>query len=387
MAAKGMGTTRRTAASPPQSALHADLSSSPETRDASILMVEDDPTDRRLLRRILKQEGHILTDAEDASEAKNLLESSSFDMVLIDMNLPDQSGLSLLAEITTAYPDTACIMVTGEDRRELGEAALTHGAYGYIIKPFGPNELLINVSSGLRRQKLEKKHRLNEERLEQSVDTRNRDLWDTNLQLAQREDQLRLANRETTERLALAAEFRDDDTARHVTRVSKYCGLIAQLLGRDREDVTRIRLASVLHDVGKIGVPDQILRKPGTLTEEEREIMETHAEMGHRILAGSQSELLRQAALIALTHHERWDGTGYPHGLAGSEIPLEGRITAVADVFDALTTERVYRKTLTLPKALAVMNEGRGSHFDPEVLDVFLSSLSEILGIRDDHVD
>jgi cyclic di-GMP phosphodiesterase len=386
VATKEIGTVQRTIETAPGETLDLTLSSNLETGDASILMVEDDPGDRRLLRRILEQEGHNLIDAEHAGEAKRLLKSSPVDMVLIDINLPDRSGLSLLAEITSTYPDTACIMVTGEDRRELGEAALTHGAYGYIIKPFSSNELLINVSSGLRRQKLEKAHRLNEERLEHAVDTRTRDLWETNLQLAQREDQLRLANRETIERLALAAEFRDDDTARHVTRVSEYCGLLAQLLGSDREDTTQIRLASVLHDVGKIGVPDQILRKPGKLTEDERSIIETHPEMGHRILAGSQSELLRQAALIALTHHERWDGTGYPNGLSGTEIPLEGRITAVADVFDALTTDRVYRKTSTLPEALSIMHEGRGSHFDPEILDLFLSSLSEILTIREHHL-
>jgi diguanylate cyclase (GGDEF)-like protein len=187
-------------------------------------------------------------------------------------------------------------------------------------------------------------------------------------------DELRRSHEETVRRLAVAAEFRDGPTGRHVERMSETCDLISRALGLDDELCESIRIASALHDVGKIGIPDHVLLKPGPLTDDERDQMERHAEIGYRILAGSGSELLDLAASIALTHHEHFDGTGYPRGLAGDAIPIEGRIAAVADVFDALTSDRVYRGAFTLDSAVEVMLTGRGSHFDPTVLDAFLTA-------------
>jgi hypothetical protein len=194
--------------------------------------------------------------------------------------------------------------------------------------------------------------------------------------------QLDSSREETIRRLALAAEFRDNDTARHTERVSLYSSLLAQRLGLGDERAELIRVASVMHDVGKIGVPDAILLKPGSLTPEEFEQIKLHTTFGHRILSASQVDLLELAATIALTHHERVDGTGYPRQLIGSEIPIEGRIVAVADVFDALTSRRVYRPALSVESAIETMRAGRGTQFDAHVLDTFLESLDEILAIR-----
>ncbi|MDQ3879424.1 MAG: response regulator [Actinomycetota bacterium] len=349
------------------------------------MSVEDDETSRRLATRILEGDDHMVVEAGTVAEARSLLKTVDCGMALLDMNLPDESGMRFLAELRESNPHVASIMVTGEDRRELAEAALEHGAYGYIMKPFSRNELLIQVSNGLRRRRLELEQRSTQAQLERMVEERTRELWNSNIQLVQREEQLRLANEETIQRLALASEFRDDDTARHVKRVSEYSALIARLVGFDDEQVSQLRLASVLHDVGKIGVPDDILRKPGALTDDERREMQKHTEIGYKILAASHSELLDVAASIALTHHERWDGQGYPRGIGGSDIPLPGRITAVADVFDALSTDRVYRKAYSLPVAVSIMKDGAGTQFDPEVLGLFLGSLSDVIAIKEAH--
>ncbi|MGH2906276.1 MAG: HD-GYP domain-containing protein [Solirubrobacterales bacterium] len=211
-------------------------------------------------------------------------------------------------------------------------------------------------------------------------------LRSTILDLERSETALVHSQEETIMRLSLAVESRDAETGSHIERMGRYCTLIAGKIGWEEDRCELLRIASPLHDVGKIAIPDAVLQKPGALTPEERVMMEKHAEIGHKILAGSDSPLLDLAARIALTHHEQWDGTGYPNGLQGENIPVEGRIAAIADVFDALTSDRVYRKAMSIEKALSIMTEGRGSHFDPELLDVFLGSIQEVLAIRDGKV-
>jgi len=178
----------------------------------------------------------------------------------------------------------------------------------------------------------------------------------------------------------MPVEYRDEETGGHIERMSEYCGLLGGLLDLNSEVM---RIASPMHDAGKIAIPDSILLKPGRLTEAERRVMEEHAEIGHGLLTGSNSELLELAATIAWTHHEKFDGTGYPRGLSGETIPEEGRIAAVADVFDALTSARVYRPAFEVDQAVSMIREERGKHFDPTVLDLFLDSLDEVLAIRD----
>lgn len=195
-------------------------------------------------------------------------------------------------------------------------------------------------------------------------------------------DELRLSRQETVESLSKAIELHDFSTGEHVDRMAKIASYLATRLGLDPERVDLLRVAAPMHDVGKIATSEEILRKPGRLTPEEREEMQRHTEVGHEILADSESELLRLAATIALTHHERYDGTGYPRGLRGEEIPLEGRITAVADVFDALLSDRCYRSALTADEAIEILKEGRGTQFDPQIVDHLVAGLDEVLALR-----
>ena len=352
-----------------------------------ILIVDDEEQVRRLLSRLLENNGYSCETAQDAAEATAVMGAKQFDLLLTDMNMPGDSGLDLIRAASAVQPDIATVMVTGMDDREIANAALELGAYGYIIKPFQSNEILISVTNALRRRALEIEHLLHQTHLEQLVRERTAELWNAIRDLETTQESLRKSREETVKRLAIAAEFRDDETGRHVQRMSRYCALLAREMGADSERAEIIRLASQMHDVGKLGIPDNILRKPGPLTPDERRIMQKHCEIGWRILAESQSEVLDVAAMIALTHHEHIDGAGYPDGLSGNDIPFEGRIAAVADVFDALTTDRIYRTAMPLGRALEIMREGRGSHFDGDALDIFFDGLDEVIRIHEDQAD
>ena len=223
-----------------------------------------------------------------------------------------------------------------------------------------------------------------QQRLEEMVRSRTQELWDAIAELEHVKEDLRTSREETVHRLSIAAELKDDETPRHIERMSRYCALLSVRSGADEEQAELVRVASIMHDVGKIGIPDAILMKPGRLTPEERLTMQAHAEIGYNILAGSKSPLLEVAATVALTHHEWFDGTGYPQGLSGPTIAREGRIAAIADVFDALTSDRVFRRAYPIGKAVEMIKESRGTQFDPELLDVFLDSLDEALGIREE---
>ena len=206
--------------------------------------------------------------------------------------------------------------------------------------------------------------------LEQEIDGRSSDL-------KRALSELEIAQAETVRRLSMAVEFRDEDTGAHIERIGRFSTLLAEHIGMDPEFCERLKHAAPLHDVGKVAIPDAILLKPGPLTPQERASVETHAEEGHRLVRGSSSSILDLAATIALSHQEKWDGSGYPRGLKGEEIPIEGRIVAVADVFDALTSDRVYRKAFSVEDAIQMMREQRGRHFDPVLLDAFLEVLGE----------
>ncbi|MGH2700100.1 MAG: HD domain-containing phosphohydrolase [Actinomycetota bacterium] len=355
--------------------------------DARILVVDDEAPVLRLLTRLLEQNGYSCATAGDALEATAVLDAERFDLLLTDMNLPGESGLDLIRAASDSYPDLATVMVTGLDDRTLANAALELGAYGYIIKPFESNEILISVTNALRRRALEIENRGHQARLEQQIRERTAELWNAIRHLETTQEELRRSREETVKRLSIAAEFRDDETGRHIQRMSRYCALLARELGVDSERGELIRVASQMHDIGKLGIPDSILRKPGPLTPEERRVMERHCEIGWRILSESQSELLDFAATIARTHHERVDGTGYPHGLSGSDIPFEGRVAAIADVFDALTTDRIYRAAMPLGRALEIMREGRGTHFDAAALDGFFDALDGVIRIHEELSD
>ena len=347
-----------------------------------ILIVDVEDQIRTLLARLLGAHGYDCLTAESAAAARRTLNETSVALVLSDVNMPGESGIDFTREVLAQFPDTAVVMVTGMDDRRYADVAIELGAYGYVLKPFKPNELIINVGNALRRRALEIENRNHREQLEQTVLERTSALRDTIAQLETSDAELRRLREETIRRLSWAAEFRNQETGEHIVRMSLYCALLARLAGLDADRAEMIRIAAPMHDVGKIGIPDRILLKPGRLTDDERRVMEAHTEMGHRILAGSDVELLDLAALMALTHHERIDGTGYPSRLAGESIPIEGRICAVADVFDALTSDRVYRQAFQPDEARAMMLEGRGTQFDGDLLDLFFSRFDDVLAIR-----
>jgi putative two-component system response regulator len=333
-----------------------------------ILIVDDEPQIRGLVRRLLERAGYSCETAESAAAADTLLAENTYELLLADLQMPGESGLDLLSRVLPTRREMAAIMITGVDDPQLAEAALTLGAYGYIVKPFSPTELSIQVLNALRRRNLELAQRQEREVLERTVLART-------VELRRAVDDLKRSEEETARRLAAAVEARDHETAAHIERVGDYSALVAQRLGLADELCELIRRASTLHDVGKIGVADGILLKPGPLTPGERREMEKHAQIGHDILAGSELDLLELAAKIAATHHERVDGTGYPRGLAGDEIPLEGRIVAVVDVYDALTSDRPYRGALGHAEAISLLRKGRGRQFDPIVVDAFLDAI------------
>lgn len=352
-------------------------------QDEKVLVVDDDDAVRRVLKRLLDRHGHTCETAADVTEARAKLAKDNFALVFTDMTMPGDSGLDLVAHVAENYPDTATIMVTGVDDTDVAESALETGAYGYIVKPFEATEILINLSNALRRRSLEIAQRSDRARLELMVKDRTKELWDAIAGLERAEQELKHSREETVYRLSIAAEYRDDETAQHIQRMSQYCAILARHAGYDDEEVELLRVASVMHDVGKIGIPDKILRKPGRLTDEERAEMQKHATIGFNILSGSSSPFMQTAATIALTHHEKMDGSGYPHGLVGEDIPREGRIAAIADVFDALVSDRVYKKAFPLGKAVEIMREDSGSHFCPELLGLFFGAMDEVIKVQE----
>jgi putative two-component system response regulator len=355
--------------------------------DTHILLVDDEEAVRRMLHKVLDRQGYRCIVARSYDEALQRMSEQAFDLVLTDMDMPGRTGLDLLMKVSTEHPGTASILITGYDDEGVAATALELGAYAYLVKPFESNEFLVGVASSMRRRAAEGAYRNQMERLEQMVRHRTEEMWNYVAQLEQAEKGMRSLQEETIERLSMAAEFRDDETPRHIQRMSRYCSLIADRIGDDAERCELIRVAGAMHDVGKMGIPDAILQKPGKLDEDEWEIMKRHCEIGHRILSGTTSEVMNTAALIALTHHERVDGSGYPQGLRGDEIPLEGKIAAIADVFDALTSNNVYRAAFPIGEAVEMMEEGRGTQFDAEFLDLFLGSLNVVIGIKERYAD
>lgn len=325
---------------------------------ASVLVVDDEAGIRRLLRSVLQRAGYATTEAPTAQAAEDALEENAYDVALVDVLLGHASGLALAARVEEGRPDTAVVMMSGADDPGSQVAAIDAGAYGFLLKPFSNSELLIAVKNALRRRDLEQAHRRREAELAEAVAARTAELVQS--------------REETILRLAAAAEAHDPDARGHLDRVGELSRALAHelALGSEREGV--LRLASMLHDVGKIAVPQDLLRKPGPLTPDERALVERHTTEGHRILSGTHQDVLETAAMVALTHHERLDGSGYPNGLVGEAIPLEGRIVAVADVFDALTSTRAYRGALSWPAALSYVRASAGTLFDDAIVEALV---------------
>jgi putative two-component system response regulator len=354
---------------------------------AEILVVDDDEQGRRILGRILQGDGYICHLAANAREARHVLELMRPDLVLSDVRMPGESGIALLEYIRNEFPFLPVVMVSGVAAIDVATGALELGAYGWVGKPYDGNQVLIAVANALIRARLERESREYEERLERAVSERTAALADTVEKLERSESELRRVTQDTILALTRAIERCDVETANHIERISLYATVLARCLGLERDQCEMIREASPMHDVGKVGIPDGILLKPGPVTAAEYSVIKQHVALGHAILSRSDQPLLKLAAEVAATHHERWDGAGYLQGLRGEEIPLAGRITAIADTFDALVSRRVYKPPIEIEPALAVIREGRGTQFDPELVDLFLDCGDEVAAIVADHPD
>ena len=354
---------------------------------AQLLMVDDDSNFRRALKRSLERAGHRVLEACDVQAAREVLTAHPIDLVLCDVNMPGDSGLELVRSVVDELPDTAIVMLTGVDDPKVADEALAIGAHGYMVKPVGGNEARILVAASLRHRELELARRQYVEELESKILSRTTALRDALDQLEQTEASVRDAERDAVDRLVAALTIRSEETGAHIRRVGRFCAMLARLAGVGLWSEDEMCLAAMLHDVGKIGIPDSILLKPGPLDPGEREIIERHSDLGNRMLSNGRSPVLILGAQIALSHHERWDGTGYPNRLANDEIPLAGRIAAIGDVFDALTSKRVYRGALPLAEASVQMRAEAGRQFDPQLLDLFLGAADQLEAIRAAHPD
>jgi putative two-component system response regulator len=345
-----------------------------------VLVVDDDAQVRGTLARMMRRQGHDVEEASDGFEglAKVPL---GFDLVLLDVDMPGLDGFRVAEEIRkdAVGRNLPIIMITGYHDEHSCQRALEIGVSDLIGKPVKPAELELRSSGLLRLKGLSDALSRQQDRLEVLVEERTASLRSALDDMAEAQRRTQAAHLDTVRRLVLAAELRDGATAAHVERIGHYSGLLADRLGLPPGTATLIRDAAPMHDVGKLGVPDAILFKPGPLDEAEWAVMRQHPRVGAAILEGSPSELVRLGAVIALRHHERWDGTGYPDGLAGEAIPIAARICAVADVFDALTADRPYRAALPVGEVLEIMREDRGKQFDPAILDVFLNHWREFL--------
>lgn len=363
-----------------------------------IAIIDDEPINIKVVHKHLSLAGYqrfVTTD--DSRAAMALIADEMPDVVLLDIMMPHVSGLEILRQIRAdeTLEDLPVVILTAAAERETKHEALRIGATEFLTKPVDPVELEIRLRNVL----VVKAHQ----------DRVKRYAWELELEVAIRTTELAEAHREVVECMAKVGEFRDNETGNHVLRVGRFAELIAQQLGMPREFCSRIRYAATLHDIGKVGLPDAILLKPGQLDEAETRKMRQHCCYGQRVclrlpkdeslhlpLVSSEdgpaesrvrSPIMRMAAVIAATHHERWDGFGYPQGLRGEQIPIEGRITAVADVFDAVRSHRPYKPAFTLEQSLAIIRGGSGTQFDPDVVDGFLRALPEVLEAAEQHDD
>jgi cyclic di-GMP phosphodiesterase len=347
-----------------------------------VLIVDDDDQARDVMEQVLRSRGYETASAPDAAAARQQIESSRFHIVLCDVRLPGESGMQLAQELLLAAPNLAVVMVSGMNDLRIAETALEIGAYDYLVKPFSPNDVLISVANALRRRSVWLEEEATRRQLTAVVEEQRAALGDATAALAALEGALKHSRHATLYKLAQVAEIRDEAMGGHMERVGLYAELIAFGMGLDDERCRALRMASPLHDIGKIGLPDQILLKPGSLDEDEWLMMQGHTEVGYALLMDRDDALLDLAARIALTHHERVDGNGYPRGLRESEIPLESRIVSVADAFDAMTTDRPYRAAMTASEAFSRIESGSGTQFDPAVvraaIDTADGSMAEV---------
>ena len=347
-----------------------------EIASARILLVDDEEDNLVLLELLLRSAGYQQIHATPTpAEVAALHRAHDFDLILLDLNMPGHDGFQVMAELEAlALNDFMPVLVLSALKDdEIRLRALSAGARDFVAKPFDRVEVLTRIRNMAEVHLLHRRLKEQNRDLDELVRERTQELLETQLEILRR--------------LGRAAEFRDNETGLHVTRMSRYTHLLALASGMAPGAAEELLHAAAMHDLGKIGVPDQILFKPGKLDPEEWTLMRAHTTIGAELLSGHASPLLETARVVALTHHERWDGTGYPQGLAGEAIPLAGRIAAIADVFDALTSDRPYKQAWPFEQAVAEIRRSAGSHFDPMLVERFLAILPQVRAIHEEYAE
>ncbi len=353
-------------------------------RPKRLLVVDDEEPQRVMLERILRAAGYDTIAAHNGEHGLARLEEG-VDLVLTDVTMPVADGFELVRRIRehATLRDTPIIMVTAMSGKSDRLRAVQLGANDFIGKPYERTEVEVRVRAQLMFKEMKDALKRQNEELEGIVRRRTEDLCSAFQRACTAERETHEAHVDTISRLAAAAEYKDEDTGTHIVRIGQYCSVLASALGLPHSEVELVERASILHDVGKIGIPDAVLLKPGKLTPEEFAVIKQHSLIGAKILDGSPSELIEAGRVIALTHHEKWSGAGYPRGLGGDEIPIWGRICAVADVFDALTSQRPYKKAMPNDEAVAIIRRDTGTHFDPRIVEAFFDHWDSVLQIQD----
>jgi len=345
-----------------------------EILKAKILIIDDQKLHLGLLKDIIRKAGYTNIEATtDPQEGIELYRDFKPDILLLDLVMPKIDGFSVMAQLKEIIKNEAMpiLALSPEKGQDIRLKALEAGATDFISKPYEGIEVLVRIRNIIAGHLLHNQVKNQNRILEEKVQERTKELRTTRLDIIRR--------------LARAAEFRDEDTGIHIVRMSKLCAKVGKAMGLDDYQCDLLLNASPLHDIGKLGIPDNVLLKPGKLDPSEWEIMKKHAAIGAELLSGSNSDLMEMAEIIALTHHEKWDGTGYPQGLKGEEIPLVGRITAICDVFDALLSKRPYKKAWTFEEVIVEIKAASGKHFDPEVTEAFLGILPDKEIIEKDY--
>ena len=333
-----------------------------------LLIIDDEPANVAVIESILRKNGFSnYTSTTNPYQALQLFSELQPDLLILDLMMPGMDGFQVMESLKSLIrPNTyfPILVLTADAMRDTKRRALGSGATDFLTKPVDAVEVILRIKTLLQTRWLHEQLREQNKILEEMV--------------MQRTAELEEARVEILERLALASEFRDDETRQHTQRVGEMAGLLARAIGWNDKDVELIRRAATLHDIGKIHISDLILQKPAKLTDEEFAMMQEHVKVGAEILSGTHVKLLEMAEEIARSHHERWDGSGYPNGLAGEEIPLSGRILSIVDVYDALTHDRPYKEAWTTEAAIAEIKEQAGKQFDPELVDAFIDLIGQV---------
>jgi putative two-component system response regulator len=347
-----------------------------------ILVVDDQAQNIELLEAYLVPQGYEIVKAANGEEALGKLSDNQIDLILLDVMMPGMDGFEVTRRVRqdNTHRLLPIILVTALRDTEDRVKGIEAGCDDFISKPVDKMELLARVRSLLKVKAYNDLMSNYQKELESEVTGRTEELKHAL-------EKIKAASLETIYRLSMAAEYKDKETGAHIKRMSLYSAAVTRRMGLTESTIETILYAAPMHDLGKIGIPDLILMKPAKLDPREWEIMKQHTVIGAKILQGSDAEFIRLGETIALSHHEKWDGSGYPNSLKGIEIPITGRITAIADVFDALTSKRPYKEPFSVEKSLAIIREGRGSHFDPDVADAFFAIQDEILTIKKQYDD